>query len=214
MHLCFPKPATIRDWLLYLLTLAGMVWLVLRGAQRLGYAWHWQQIPRYFGTLNESGFIAGPLLKGLLVTLEITGYSLALAAIIGLSIALLRLSDSVVGRWLARIYLEVVRNTPLLVQIFFLYFVIGPILDIGRSATGILSLSLFEGAYASEIFRAGITSIHKGQWEACHSLGLTRMQSYRTVILPQALRRVLPPPDQPGGLPDQGFGPGLHHCGL
>jgi polar amino acid transport system permease protein len=193
MRLPLTKPAILRDWLLYLLTLLGMVWLVLRGAERLGYAWHWRQIPRYFGTMTDAGFVAGPLIKGVLVTLEITGYSLVLAAIIGLTTALLRLSGSVVGRWLARIYLESIRNTPLLVQIFFLYFVMAPIFDIGRTATAVLALSLFEGAYASEIFRAGITSIDKGQWEACYSLGLSRMQSYRAVILPQALRRVLPP---------------------
>ena len=97
------------------------------------------------------------------------------------------------GRWLARVYLELIRNTPLLVQIFFLYFVMAPILDLGRTPTAILALSLFEGAYASEIFRAGIESIGRGQWEACYSLGLTRAQTYRRVILPQALRRILPP---------------------
>jgi polar amino acid transport system permease protein len=193
MPLRAPKTATLRDWLFFLLTLAGLVWLVVRGAERLGYAWHWRQIPRYFGTLSEAGFSVGPLLQGVIVTLEITAYSLVLAAIIGLTTALLRLSGSVVGGWLARIYLEAIRNTPLLVQIFFLYFVMAPIFDIGRTATAVLALSLFEGAYASEIFRAGITSIHRGQWEACYSLGLSRMQSYRTVILPQALRRVLPP---------------------
>lgn len=125
--------------------------------------------------------------------MEITVISLVVAAVIGLITALLRLSDSIIGRWLAWCYLEVIRNTPLLVQIFFLYFVMAPLLDLGRTATAILALSLFEGAYASEIFRAGITSIAKGQWEACYSLGLSRSQSFRHVILPQALRRVLPP---------------------
>jgi polar amino acid transport system permease protein len=188
-----PKPATLRDWLLYLATIAGCIMLVLRGAERLGYSWHWRQIPRYLGSLSDGVFVAGPLLKGLVVTLEITGYSLVLAASIGLITALLRLSSSIVGRVLARMYLEIIRNTPLLVQIFFLYFVMAPILDIGRTATAVLALSLFEGAYASEIFRAGITSIDRGQWEACYSLGLTQLQSYRKVILPQALRRVVPP---------------------
>ena len=127
------------------------------------------------------------------MTLEITAYSLVLAAVIGLVTALLRLSDSFMGRWLARIYLELIRNTPLLVQIFFLYFVMAPILDLGRTTTAVLALSLFEGAYVSEIFRAGIQSIGRGQWEAGYSLGLSRFQTYRRVILPQALRRVLPP---------------------
>jgi polar amino acid transport system permease protein len=185
--------AAVRDLLGFGLTVCALVWLVLRGSERLGYNWHWRQIPRYFGVVVDGGFVAGPLVKGLAVTLEITAWSLVLAAIIGLITALLRLSESLMGRWLARVYLELIRNTPLLVQIFFLYFVMAPILDLGRTPTAILALSLFEGAYASEIFRAGIESIGRGQWEACYSLGLTRAQTYRRVILPQALRRILPP---------------------
>lgn len=175
------------------LTGFGLVWLVLRGAEQLGYNWHWRQIPRYLWTCTDGVCSAGPLVQGMVITVEITAISLVLAAIIGLLTALLRLSDSFIGRWLARCYLEVIRNTPLLVQIFFLYFVVAPLFDLGRTTTAILALSLFEGAYASEIFRAGITSISRGQWEACYSLGLSRLQSYRHIILPQALRRILPP---------------------
>lgn len=185
--------SSIRDLFLYGLTVVGVCWLILRGGEQLGYNWHWRQIPGYLFSISEGQFISGPLLQGLLVTLEITAVSLVLAAVIGLVTALLRLSDSMVGRWLARVYLEAIRNTPLLVQIFFLYFVMAPIFDIGRTATAILALSLFEGAYASEIFRAGIKSIYRGQWEAAHSLGLSRYQTYRWIILPQAVRRTLPP---------------------
>jgi polar amino acid transport system permease protein len=184
---------TIRDWSCFCLTCFGAVWLVQRGAEHLGYTWHWRQIPRYLFTLSEGTVVPGPLLNGLAVTVKITLISLVLAAIIGLVTALLRLSGSFIGRFLARVYLESIRNTPLLVQIFFLYFVMAPIFDLGRTATAVLALSLFEGAYASEVFRAGIASIGRGQWEACYSLGLSRMQSYRRVILPQALRRILPP---------------------
>jgi polar amino acid transport system permease protein len=103
------------------------------------------------------------------------------------------MSDSFVGKTVARGYLEIIRNTPLLVQLFFIYFVLGPVLGIGRFASGVLALSLFEGAYASEIFRAGIVSIDKGQWEAAHSLGLSMIHTYRYIILPQAIRRIAPP---------------------
>ena len=96
-------------------------------------------------------------------------------------------------RALAWGYLELIRNTPLLIQIFFIYFVLAPVLDIGAFAAAVLALSLFEGAYAAEILRAGIVSIHRGQWEAAHSLGLGTFDTYRSVILPQAIRRVLPP---------------------
>jgi polar amino acid transport system permease protein len=91
------------------------------------------------------------------------------------------------------VYLEVIRNTPLLVQLFFIYFVLAPVFDISAFTSAVLALSLFEGAYASEIFRAGIVSIHRGQWEAAFSIGLNTSQTYRLIILPQAIRRILPP---------------------
>ena len=137
--------------------------------------------------------MAGPLIDGLVVTFKITGLSLLLALVFGLVSALFRLSDSYVAKALARAYIELIRNSPLLVQLFFIYFVLGPILDISRFFSAVLALSLFEGAYGSEIFRAGITSIHKGQWEAGHSLGLTAYHTYRYIVLPQAIRRILPP---------------------
>jgi polar amino acid transport system permease protein len=89
--------------------------------------------------------------------------------------------------------MELIRNSPLLIQIFFIYFVIAPILDISAFWAAVIALSLFEGAYASEILRAGITSIDAGQWEAAKSLGMTPYAMYRHIILPQAVRRVLPP---------------------
>jgi polar amino acid transport system permease protein len=81
----------------------------------------------------------------------------------------------------------------LVVQIYLIYFVVGPILGLGRFASAVLALSLFEGSYMSEIFRAGIVSLKRGQWEAAHSLGLSTFDTYRDVILPQAIRRILPP---------------------
>lgn len=182
-----------RDVIGFLAIACLSVWLVMRGSDNIAYSWHWKQVPRYLFQIYDGEFIAGPLLLGLGVTLQITVVSLFLAGFFGLVTALLRMSASPVGRLLAWIYLEVIRNTPLLVQIFFLYFVMAPILDIGRFATAVLALSLFEGAYASEIIRAGITSISKGQWEAAHSLGLTHYDTYRRIILPQAIRRILPP---------------------
>ncbi len=187
------RVSIIRDLVLYVLTCIGLVWLVLRGAEQLGYQWHWRQVAHHLIVMGDGSLTAGPLIRGLLVTMEITLVSLVLAGGIGLTVALLRLSSSRLGRCAARVYLESIRNTPLLVQIFFFYFVVAPLFDIGRTTTAILALSLFEGAYVSEIIRAGIISIGRGQWEACYSLGLSRTQSYRAVILPQALRRILPP---------------------
>ncbi len=183
----------LKDILAYILVMSGITYVILRGASEQGYFWQWYQVPKYLFTLEDGSFTAGPLLLGLKVTLHITWISMILTYAIGLLTALLRLSDSIVGRVFARVYLEVARNTPLIVQLFFIYFVVAPVLGIDRLFAAILALSLFEGAYASEIYRSGIVSLPKGQWEACHSLGLTRFDSYRKIILPQAIRRVLPP---------------------
>lgn len=174
--------------------LAGLaVWILALGTREMGYHWQWYRIPRFLFTTDGDAWTAGPLLQGLGVTLEISALSLLCTLIFGLTTALFRLSDSFSARAIARGYLELIRNTPLLIQIFFVYFVVAPVLNIGAFASAILALSLFEGAYAAEILRAGIVSLHRGQWEAAHSLGFGAFDTYRDVILPQAIRRVLPP---------------------
>lgn len=181
------------DGIKLLITAGLIVWFMSVSTGKLDYNWQWYRIPRYLFSFTDGSFIAGPLLNGILVTLKITTVSLVISSIIGLVTVLLRLSDSFAARILSRVYMELVRNTPLLVQIFFIYFVISPVLGFSRFVSAILALSLFEGAYASEIFRAGILSINRGQWEAAYSIGLNRWNTYRHVILPQAIRHMLPP---------------------
>ena len=183
----------VKDIIAYVLVMAGIIFLTLRGASEQGYFWQWYRVPKYLFILEDGTFTPGPLLEGLKVTLNITWIAMILTYTIGLITALLRLSDSIVGRVFARVYLEIARNTPLIVQLFFVYFVVAPVLGIDRLFAAILALSLFEGAYASEIYRSGIVSLPRGQWEAAHSLGLSRFDTYRKIILPQAIRRVLPP---------------------
>ncbi|MDY0039235.1 MAG: amino acid ABC transporter permease [Desulforhabdus sp.] len=187
------RRSSVIDLVKFALLVMAIFWLLRAGVEGLGYHWQWYRIPRYIFSFEAGRFTAGPLLDGLLVTFYISGLSLALSFAFGLIAALLRLSHSYVGRFVARAYLELIRNTPLLVQLFFIYFVLGPVLDIDRVVSAVLALSLFEGAYASEIFRAGILSVRQGQWEAAYSLGLSTFQTYRRIILPQALRYVLPP---------------------
>jgi len=170
-----------------------LLWLLAGGVERLGYHWQWYRIPRYFLSFEGGHWIAGPLLRGLFVTLKITTASLFCAFALGLLTALFRLSHSPVARAAARVYLELIRNTPLLIQIFFIYFVVSPVLGWSPFFSAVLALSLFEGAYASEIIRAGILAVPRGQWEAARSLGIGPWNTYRHVILPQALRNTLPP---------------------
>jgi polar amino acid transport system permease protein len=191
-----PPQRARRQWgqiAQFVLLVLLLVWLVVRGGQSMGYNWQWYRVPPFFYRVIDGEFVFGPLIRGLVVTLEISALGLVLTAVIGLTAALLRLSHSIVGRALARGYLEAVRNTPLLVQLYLFYFVLAPILGIERFWTGVLCLSVFEGSFATEIIRAGIQAVPKGQWEAAASLGLGRIVTLRRVILPQALRLILPP---------------------
>lgn len=170
-----------------------LVFAVMRGAENINYRWQWYRVDDFLFTSENGAWTAGPLIQGLFVTLEISALSLVLTLVIGLAAAFLRLSSSVVGRGLARGYLELIRNTPLLIQLYVMYFVLGPILGWGQVTTAVACLAAFQGAYTSEILRAGLRAIPRGQVEAGESLGLSRIDNYRHVILPQVLRHMLPP---------------------
>jgi polar amino acid transport system permease protein len=187
------RPANLLQFTGFILLVSLAGFGLYSGAESLGYNWQWFRIPRYLVSTGAGDMTFGPLLQGLLVTLEITICSLFLSLFFGLVTALMRLSNSVVGQMIANVYLETIRNTPLLVQIFVVYFVLAPIIDIGRFSSAVLALSLFEGAYASEIIRAGILAVPKGQWEAARALGIGQAHCYRHIVLPQAIRKMLPP---------------------
>ncbi|EAR56870.1 putative amino acid ABC transporter, permease protein [Photobacterium sp. SKA34] len=170
----------------------AIAWLLNSGADAMNYNWQWYRVPQYLFFKEDGEWFSAELIDGLLITIKISAISLIFTVIFGLVTALLRLSHSIVGRSLARGYIEVIRNTPLLVQIYLLYFVFGPVLGLERFTTAVLGLSLFQGAYTAEIFRSGLMNIPKGQFEAAESLGLSKVDSYRYIILPQMLRRILP----------------------
>ena len=135
------------------------------------------------------------LLKGLGFTILYTVGSIVFGLIIGLLVGLLRLSKS----WLVNVpliaYIEAFRCTPLLVQIIWFYYAF-PVLvgvDIPAYAAGMLVLSLYTGAFYAEIFRGGVISIERGQWDAARAIGMRHIQVLRRVILPQAVKRMIPP---------------------
>lgn len=162
---------------------AAVVWILDSGAQTMGYSWQWERVPDYIAFYEDGEWWPAELVEGLLVTINISLISLVATLIIGLTTALLRNSNSVVGRTLATSYVELIRNTPLLVQIYLLYFVFGPVLGLDRFSTAVLALALFQGAYTAEIFRAGLNGIARGQFEAAQSLGLSKTYTYWDVIL-------------------------------
>ena len=135
------------------------------------------------------------LLVGAGVTIKITALSVALGVVIGLFVGIARISRIKILRVLAAIYVDFFRGTPLLVQIFLVYFALpvitGQRVDPFVAAIG--SCGFNSGAYVAEIFRAGIQSIDKGQMEAGRSLGMTWVQTMRYIIVPQAFKRVIPP---------------------
>lgn len=135
----------------------------------------------------------GPIVEGLIVTIEISIYSLVIALALGLVVGLMRISDNPAARKLAIVYIEIIRGTPLLVQIFIMYFFIGTVLDLDRFTSGVVALSVFTAAYVAEIVRSGIQSIPNGQMEAARSLGMSYPKAMIYVILPQAFKRTLPP---------------------
>ncbi|WP_175403746.1 amino acid ABC transporter permease [Caminibacter mediatlanticus] len=134
----------------------------------------------------------GPFLLGLWITIKISFISMFFAFIIGLIIAILRLSGIPALNYIGSVYVTVIRGTPLLVQLFIFYFIIATIFNMPRFWAGVMSLSIFYGAYIAEILRGAIQSIDKGQHEAAKSLGFNAFQRMWYIILPQALRKALP----------------------
>lgn len=126
------------------------------------------------------------------VTLQITVVSLVLASVIGLFVALMKISHKKMLSWLANIYIGLIRGTPLIVQIMWLYFGITQIVVLSAFWAGAIALAIHSGAYIAEIFRGAIQSIDKGQMEAAESLGMTKKQAMRRVIFPQAFKRSIP----------------------
>ena len=171
----------------------GLVWLTVAGAGQMGYNWQWYRVPQYIVRVHEGGLLWGPLAYGFVETLKLSAIAFVLTVALGITVAVLRLTRSITGRAVATVYIELIRNTPLLVQLYIVYFVLAPIVGLDRYWTAVLCLTLFEAAFAAEIFRGGIMGVARGQWEAAASLGLTRLQAYRDIILPQAVRLVLPP---------------------
>lgn len=128
-----------------------------------------------------------------LVTLEATFLSFALALAVGLILALLRMAPSWILRGLSLWFVDIVRGTPLLLQLFILFLVLPKYgLTMPALTTGVIGLGVHYGAYCAEVFRAGIEGVARGQWEASHALNMSTAAIYRRIILPQAIPPIVP----------------------
>ncbi|MFK5704862.1 ABC transporter substrate-binding protein/permease [Ligilactobacillus sp. LYQ139] len=132
-------------------------------------------------------------ISGIEITLLITVISTGIGVVLGTLLALLRLGTNKILKWLSIAYIEFVRGTPLMVQVMFMYFGVGMLIkNLPALVAGIIAVALNSGAYVAEIIRSGIMAVDKGQTEAAVSLGMSRRQMYRYIILPQALRNIWP----------------------
>lgn len=186
----YSRPVSI---LLYVI----IIWLLYRlsaaGADAMGYNWQWYRIPQFIYQFTEDGFQFGELILGLVRTIDLSVRSFLLAVALGLVIALLRLSTLVIGPAVAVAFLEFVRNLPLLVLLYLVYYVLGPIFNLDRFTASILCLAIYHSVLISEIFRAGILAVTIGQWEAARALGMSTVQCYRYIVMPQSVKFTLPP---------------------
>ncbi|TFE02205.1 amino acid ABC transporter permease [Jeotgalibacillus salarius] len=151
-------------------------------------------MPEIFGTLIDvftrtlSGF-----LEATVITLQLTAVGIILGCLLGLFFALLKLSKAKPLQMIANFYITVIRGTPLIVQIMFLYFGITEFVTLSNYWAGAIALGVHNGAYIAEIFRGAIQGVDKGQTEASFSLGMTKSQTMKRIVFPQALRRSIPP---------------------
>jgi polar amino acid transport system permease protein len=151
----------------------------------MGYAWDFQIVWEF-----RQVFV-----RGAIITAELTFWSTIIGTVLGLMLGLMRRSTHVALRYPAAIYIESFRATPILVQLVWIYYSM-PILiglQMGNVASCAIGLGLHSAAYIAEIFRAGVNSIDKGQWDAAWAIGMRYPQMMRRIILPQAVRRMIPP---------------------
>jgi len=211
------------DALIIAMLLALIGYVFYRAHSHFHYNWDWRLIPGYFIRHDaERGWMLNLLGQGFLATVRLAIWGGLLAAIIGGVMGVCRVSPSLFLRLISRTYVELIRNIPPLIFIFIFYFFIsgqlmllldmeewlahaapeklsvlaflfGPPELLPNFLSGLICLALFEGAYVTEIIRAGIEAIPKGQWEAGRALGLRSRIVLSRIILPQAIQKVLPP---------------------
>jgi polar amino acid transport system permease protein len=173
--------AVFINWLLVFLIVSLSCWFFL---SQVKFTWGWEAVFAY-----RAKFI-----NGWMMTVAVSAAAMCLSLLIGLLTALAQRSHFLLLRYLSRVYMEIIRGTPLLVQILIFFYVVADAFGVNdRYFVGIIILAMFSGAYISEIIRAGIESIGESQLESARAIGFTRLQIYRYVIFPQVVRQSLPP---------------------
>jgi polar amino acid transport system permease protein len=210
------------DYLLFLTLVSALIYFGYRVQVFMEYEWDWSVIPQYFIRQDQSGhWVSNLLLDGLITTVKLSLWAMVFAILFGTVMGIMRSGNGLFNRLISGSYVQLIRNLPPLVLVFIVYYFFSEqvLSALGIQETilngpewvqstieflfvkpvrftsflaALLTLALYEGAYITEIVRAGIQSIDEGQWEGAASLGLTPLQQFRLVILPQATQRILP----------------------
>jgi polar amino acid transport system permease protein len=181
-------------WYWSLLSLAALgcaAWFLIRSFLYLDYDWNFHFLQDYlWDPVNNS---PGLILQGLWVTLKISLLSIVWGTAIGVGIGAFMMAREPVLRWVSVVFVDVFRNTPVLVQLYVMYFIVGTAIEMEPETAGIVTLSLFCAAYVAEIFRGAVLEFERGQIDAAKAMGLSPFQIAYHVAAPQVLRRMLPP---------------------
>ncbi len=211
------------DCILSVLILGAVSFFAWRVTARFDYDWNWSSIPQFFFYNSpDKGWQPNVLINGLLTTIRLSVWTMIFSVLVGFSAGMMSVSRSLLARMLARTYVETVRNLPPLVLVFIFYFfiysLISPIIGLDDAInkmpvwlsdivtilcdspsklpgfiSGVITLTVYEGAYIAEIVRGGIESVDHGQWEAAASLGFPNRGQLQFVIMPQAFKVIIPP---------------------
>lgn len=165
----------------------------LRSFYTLDYQWDFSVLKPYIWLPEKDGGGPGLFLQGLWVTMTMSFQAIVFGSILGILLGMLLVVNEKVSKFVAIVYVDVFRNTPVLVQLYVAYFIIGTAFNLSGSVAGVMTMSLFCAAYVAEIFRGTIVNFEKGQIDAAKAIGLSPFQIAHKVIAPQALRSMLPP---------------------
>lgn len=167
----------------FIIVVSIVIGILIFSISRLDYDFFWPVILKY----------RYKFMQGFYMTLVISFFSLISSLIIGIILAFARKSKILIFNYFSRLYVEIIRGTPFLVQIFFFYFIIATAFGLdNKYLIGVIILSIFSSAYVTEIIRAGIESIEGSQLETAKSLGFSTYQKYKFIIIPQVVKRIMP----------------------
>lgn len=167
--------------------------ILVRSFYALDYQWDFSVLMPYVWLPESQGGGPGLFLQGLWITVKLSFCAIVFGGILGVLLGMLLVANEKVSKFFALIYVDVFRNTPVLVQLYVAYFIVGTAFNLSGTVAGVMTMSFFCAAYVSEIFRGTIVNFEKGQIDAARALGLSPLQIAFKIIAPQALRSMLPP---------------------